>query len=282
MSKKRRTKGSSAKKPRPDAKTLAGSTAAVHIPEQSTPVTVDPWDAEDDVDLHGDESSGGVGVDFNFHGVVLPGVRVSFGDLFAQERRREISKGWGFAVELPAVVDILSHVEQGVITAGAARALFLEAADQLYGPFGCRGFEDPNEIRAACRTAGGCVLCDERRSWFEQLLNRSDALWRRLQQPEVYPFAAGRRGIHDTTCSVVKRENPDMYARPHGDAYTQALHRYSHTINPHSDRDDFEGSNAYPSFTAMTAEEAKAWIADHTGPKGGRNFSRCQRCAPAL
>lgn len=51
MSKKRRTKGSSAKKPRPDVKTLAGSTAAVHIPEQSTPVTVNPWDAEDDVDV---------------------------------------------------------------------------------------------------------------------------------------------------------------------------------------------------------------------------------------
>lgn len=43
--------GGMSKKPRPDVKTLAGRTAAVHIPEQSTPVTVNPWDAEDDVEV---------------------------------------------------------------------------------------------------------------------------------------------------------------------------------------------------------------------------------------
>ncbi|GGR45898.1 DciA family protein [Streptomyces netropsis] len=95
------------------------------------------------------------------------------------------------------------------------------------------------------------------------------------------PFAAGRRGIHDTTCSVVKRETPDNYARPVGEAYTQALHLYSHTVVPY-DRDIFENARSYPSFTAMTSEEARTWIADHTGPKGGRNYTRCQRCAPAL
>ncbi|MGW2583599.1 hypothetical protein ACWCYZ_20090 [Streptomyces virginiae] len=278
MSKKRRTKqGSSAKKPRPDVKTPAGSTAAVHIPEQSIPV-VDQWV---DVDLRGDASTGGVGIDFKFRGAILPGVRVPFGDLFAKERRREISAGWGYSVELPAVLDLLEHVEQGVVKAGAARALLLEAAEKLYDPFGCSAFEDPAKVRADCQATGGCVLCEERRSWFEELLDHSDVLWERLQQPEAYPFAAGRRGIHDTTCSVVKRETPDNYARPVGEAYTQALHLYSHTVLPY-DRDIFESVRSYPSFTAMTAQEARTWIADHTGPKGGRNYARCQRCAPAL
>ncbi|MFD9572655.1 hypothetical protein ACFWBI_22755 [Streptomyces sp. NPDC059982] len=282
MSKKRRTKqGSSAKKPRTDVKTPAGSTAAVHIPEQPTPVTVEPWHVEGDGDLHGDESTGGVAVDFKFRGAVLPGVLVSFGDLFAKERRREISAGWGYSVELPAVLDLLEHVEQGAVEAGAARSLLLEAAEKLYGPFGCRAFEDPAKVRAGCQAAGGCALCEERRSWFEELLDQSDVLWERLQQPEVYPFAAGRRGIHDTTCSVVKRETPDNYARPAGEAYTQALHLYSHTVVPY-DRDIFESVRSYPSFTAMTPEEARTWIADRTGPKGGRNYARCQRCAPAL
>lgn len=184
-------------------------------------------------------------------------------------------------MELPAVLDLLEHVEQGIVEPGAARALLLEAAEKLYDAFGCSSFEDPVKVRAACQAAGGCALCEERRPWFEELLDRSDVLWERLQKPEVYPFAAGRRGIHDTTCSVVKRETPDSYARPVGEAYVQALHLYSHTVVPY-DRDIFESVRSYPSFTAMTAEEAKSWIADHTGPKGGRNYARCQRCAPAL
>lgn len=91
MSKKRRTKrASSAKKPRPDIKTPVARTAAVHIPQQSSPTTVDPWDVESDGALYGDESTGGVAVDFKFRSAVLPGVLMSFGDLFAKERRREI------------------------------------------------------------------------------------------------------------------------------------------------------------------------------------------------
>ncbi|MEU4955668.1 hypothetical protein [Streptomyces lavendulae] len=245
MSKKRRTKqGSSAKRSRTIVKTPTGSSLeAVRIPEQSTPVTVVPWDAETDGDLYGDESTGGIPVDFKFRQAALPGVLMSFGELFAKERRREISAGWGYSVELPAVLDLLEHIEQGVVKASAARALFLEAAEQLYGPFGCRSFEDPATVRADCQAAGGCALCEERRSWFEALLDQSDVLWQRLQQPEVYPFAAGRRGIHDTTCSVVKRETPENYARPVGEAYTQALHLYSHTVVPY-ERDMFEGARS--------------------------------------
>ncbi|MBB6122211.1 hypothetical protein [Nocardiopsis algeriensis] len=30
----------------------------------------------------------------------------------------------------------------------------------------------------------------------------------------------------------------------------------------------------------MSAEETRAWMAENTGPKGGRYYKRCQRCAP--
>ncbi|MFI6284377.1 hypothetical protein ACIBCM_06385 [Streptomyces sp. NPDC051018] len=46
--------------------------------------------------------------------------------------------------------------------------------------------------------------------------------------------------------------------------------------------DEFEGSRAYPRFEAMTAAEARPWITARTGPKGGRNYKRCQRCAPTV
>ncbi|PAZ09339.1 hypothetical protein CLM62_47145 [Streptomyces sp. SA15] len=126
------------------------------------------------------------------------------------------------------------------------------------------------------------MLCERYRSWFETVLKESDARWQRMQQPQTYPFAAGRQGIHETSCSVVKREMPEQYARPAGEAYVAALNAFSHTVDPHSYGEDFEGSDAYPRFDVMTPDEARAWIAERTGPKGGRNYKRCQRCAPTV
>jgi hypothetical protein len=31
---------------------------------------------------------------------------------------------------------------------------------------------------------------------------------------------------------------------------------------------------------AMTAEETRAWMEGNTGPKCGRHYRRCERCAP--
>ena len=227
-------------------------------------------------------SYGGAAVNMTFPAGSIPAVRLGFGELFAVERKRPIREGWGYTVELPAVVDLLDRIEGKQVTAADVRDVLLQAADALYGPFRCWDAEDPRALRAACSQAGGCSLCEQRRSWFDAMLDGTDERWKRLQRPEEFPFAAGRQGIHTASCPVVSRETPAHYARPTGDTYTQALNAYSHTVDPHSDRDYFEGSATYPRFEAMTTQEAHAWIAARTGPKGGRNYKRCQRCAPTL
>lgn len=239
----------------------------------------EPWGPEPSP---AEYSRGGAAVDLQFATGTVPAVRFDFGELFAQERRRPIREGWGYTVELPGVLELLERIEEGRVSARDARNVLVKAADLLYDPFRCFEAEDPGEVRATCRQAGGCALCEERRSWFDALLDGSDARWERLQQPETYPFAAGRQGIHHSTCSVVKRETPSSYSRPTGNAYVTALNAFSHTVDPHSSREDFEGCRDYPHFQAMTSQEARNWIAERTGPKGGRNYKRCQRCAPAV
>lgn len=226
-------------------------------------------------------SSGGAAVDLKFATGVIPAVRLGFGELFAQERRRPIREGWGYTVELPAVLEIFERIGDGRVTADDARSVLLKSADLLYNTFRCWESEDPDDLRNACREARGCVLCEQRRSWFDALLDHADDRWKRLQQPEMYPFAAGRQGLHETSCSVVTREMPSDYARPTGDEYLAALNAFSHTVDPHYG-EDFEGSRSYPRFDVMTTDEARAWMAERTGPKGGRNYKRCQRCAPAV
>lgn len=227
-------------------------------------------------------SRGGAAVDLKFATGTMPAVRLGFGELFAQERRGPIREGWGYTVELPAVLELLERIGDGRVTAHDARSVLLKSVDLLYDPLRCWEAEDPDDLRNACLEAGGCVLCEKHRSWFDGLLAKADDRWQRLQQPEKYPFAAGRQGLHETSCSVVKREMPSDYVRPTGEDYVVALNAFSHTGDPHSSSEDFEGSRNYPRFEVMTPEEARAWIAERTGPKGGRNYKRCQRCAPAL
>ncbi|RNG26223.1 hypothetical protein EEJ42_15580 [Streptomyces botrytidirepellens] len=239
---------------------------------------LEPWGPDP---VPPDYSFGGAAVDLEFATGTLSAVRMGFGELFAQERRRTIREGWGYTVELPAVLELLDGIHHGRTNARDAQSVLLKAAHLLYNPLRCFEAEDPDELRTVCRQNGGCALCEERRSWFDALLDDSDARWNRLQEPESYPFTAGRNGLHETTCSVVKREIPSSYARPTGDAYTSALHAFSHTVDPHSSQDDFEGSGDYPRFEAMTSQQARKWITDRTGPKGGRHYKLCHLCAPA-
>lgn len=125
-------------------------------------------------------SSGGAAVDLRFPTGTMSAVRLGFGELFAQERRAPIREGWGYAVELPAVLELLERIGDGRVTAGDARSVLLKSADLLYDTFRCWESENPDELRKACRESGGCVLCEQRRSWFDALLDKADDRWERL------------------------------------------------------------------------------------------------------
>jgi len=259
-----------------DARGAEGRQSAVlvgSVPEQRVEAPFD--DFEEERPLLDDA---GPRVDLRFGGFDLPATRVAFGDAFPSARERAIRQGWGFDIEVPAVLDLLDAVDQGKVTAERARQGLLAAVEALYGPYRCLEFEAKEDRAAWCERDGGCRICDECRSAFEHLLKESGERWHRFQRPDEFPFTVSKHGLHVTTCSVVNREMPREFAPPEGDAYTQALRTYAHTVNPYGD--DFEGERAYPRFEPLTAAQARAWVASRTGPKGGRNFKRCQRCAP--
>jgi hypothetical protein len=214
--------------------------------------------------------------------------RFMFGDHFPELRKRPIREGWGFDIELSAVLDILEAVSNGQVSADDARRGLLESVSRMYGPNGCVDYESAEDRWAWCERDGGCEACRRHRSDFERLVEDAAGFWRRYQQPEEYPFTAGKKGLHETSCSVVKRAMPKQFTRPTGTQFDRSLREYAHAANPFmstGDYESFDGSwdraATYPTFQPMTAVEARAWIAQNTGPKGGRNYKQCRLCSPA-
>ncbi|MFB7380222.1 hypothetical protein ACFC6U_37150 [Kitasatospora purpeofusca] len=222
-------------------------------------------------------------VDVNLStGASLPGTMFDFAKSFPRERERDLRDGWGYSIELPAVLDLLDLIAAGRADPAQARDLLLRAARELYLPFEAYTFEDENVLETRCRQEPrNCPVCQAHRGWFEGELDTADGLWDRYAKPEKYPFVAGRSGLHETGCPVVRRNMPQTWARPVGDAYTTELRRYAHSVDRHSGHSDLEYSRDYPNWAAMTACEARAWMAERTGPKGGRSYKTCRRCAPA-
>ncbi|MFJ4094035.1 hypothetical protein ACIPYS_20850 [Kitasatospora sp. NPDC089913] len=243
--------------------------AAAAVPHQS----VDPG-----IVLRGDGR-----VDVNLGtGASLPAVLFSLETPFPPERRRELREGWGYRIELPAVLDLLHLVEDGRADPGQARELLLRAARELYIPFEAHLYEDEDTLKDRClRDPLDCPVCRTHRSGFDSALDVADIRWARYTEPEKYPFIAGSRGLHEVGCSVVRREMPQNYARPAGATYTSELRRHAHRPEHLSYRSPLEESRDYPRWSAMTVAEARAWTAERTGPKGGRSYRTCSRCAPA-
>ncbi|MFJ2742704.1 hypothetical protein ACIO3O_23910 [Streptomyces sp. NPDC087440] len=228
------------------------------------------------------ETRGQASCDFLVPNAPVPDVQMNFGQLYAEMRKRPITDGFGFAVELPAVLDLLAHVDSGALTADSLRRLLLQAAAALYEPLGCVHAEDPDAVMNACRVENGCQLCAHHRGHFDKFLDTCDDVWKRLAQPTQYPFIVSQRSVHRAGCSIVYRETPDSYARPRGDAYPSALREYSHSIDRHGDLWAFHGARRYPRLEALNAYEIHFWIAQRTGPRGGMYFKLCQRCSPAV
>ncbi|MET9396076.1 hypothetical protein [Kitasatospora sp. NPDC002965] len=221
-------------------------------------------------------------VDVNLStGASLPGVKFDFENGFSREREREVRDGWGYSIELPAVLDLLDLLQDGRADPSQARELLLRAARELYIPFEAYLLEDQDDLKARCQQdPHNCPLCQEHRRVFERELDTADSLWARYSKPEKHPFIAGSRGLHEVGCSVVRREMPQAYARPAGDTYIDQLRRYAHSGDLRNGYSPLDHSRDYPSWRAMTASEARVWTAERTGPKGGRAYKTCSRCAP--
>jgi len=214
-------------------------------------------------------------------GMELEDVRFAFGVSVSKVRKRPMAEGYKFSIELPAVLDLLDAVDKGGMKAAEVRQLLMGAVDVLYEDAGCYMYESTKDQLAWCVRDGGCPKCDRDRTRFARYLETMAERWRRWELPEHYPFAAGNaKGLHVVECGVVRSHMPEELPG-HKPDDVEPLRAFAHAQDdyglPHQEPGPYLG---HLPFHPMSAEEARAWMAENTGPKGGRRYRRCQHCAP--
>ncbi|WP_017584296.1 hypothetical protein [Nocardiopsis valliformis] len=214
-------------------------------------------------------------------GAKMEDVRFSFGVTSSKVRDRPIREGQGFSIELPAVLDLLETVAAGEEQAADARELLLNVVDTLYDSAGCYDYETVEDKLAWCVRDGGCQTCEEQRSSFAHHLETMAERWRRWTLPDEFPFATGSSmGLHTVKCGVVRRDMPDGFTA-HKPDDVAPLRAFAHAYDDFGlPVDESEQLPAHVPFQPMSGEEARAWMTENTGPKGGRYYKRCRMCAP--
>jgi hypothetical protein len=70
-------------------------------------------------------------------GTELTEVDFTFGSSFPHPRERPIREGYGFEIELPAVLDLLTSIDDGVLKAGDVKDVLLRAVNGMYQRADC-------------------------------------------------------------------------------------------------------------------------------------------------
>lgn len=222
-------------------------------------------------------------------GMELEDIRLAFGVSFPKVRKRPLREGYGFSIELPVVLDLFEAVAAGEETAAGARQALLDVVGALYSDAGCYDYESYEDKLAWCVRDGGCQTCERKRAQFARYLKTMAERWRRWGLPEQYPFAVGHsKGLHTVACSVVRQYMPNGFTvREPSDPVALRAFAHSYFYGDYDGDYDYDFRPLEPEhipgevrFHPMTTEETRAWMAEHTGPKGGRHYKRCRRCAP--
>lgn len=214
-------------------------------------------------------------------GTQLEQICLSFGVTFSKVRDRPLREGQGFSIELPVVLDLLDAIAAGQERAEDIRDLLSQIPDKLYDSAYCYEYETDKDKLAWCVRDGGCRICEKASAAFTRHLKTMAERWRRWSLPDEFPFATGSSmGLHTVTCAVVRRDMPDDFTQHRQDDAEQ-LRVFAHKgLNNAFLLEWPEQLPGHVPFLAMSAEEARAWMTKNTGPKGGRHYKRCRRCAP--
>jgi hypothetical protein len=121
--------------------------------------------------------------------------------------------------------------------------------------------------------ASGCRDCAEAKQQFDAIRAESVVQRRRFDEPDRYPYAAGKHTLHHIAC----REVEQSVGHVGGDdsVWMQgALTRLAH--------EGTTNTGWATHMRVMEPGEAAAWVRERIGPRGGARYRLCRICTPTL
>lgn len=201
-------------------------------------------------------------------------VKFSWGWHYNPERRGQV--GWGIAVELPAVIEMVQLVAQQNVSAEELHGQLLRLAEAIRVQYDkpMPGMDDEPVSTAPWGSdcPVGCTVCADAKPALEAFRAEAAAQRGRLAAPGEYPYAAGKRTLHRSTC----QEAQSAGSLPLGgwdpvEDERRWLRDFAH-----------HGLTGSSNMQVLTAPEAAAWVRERVGPRGGTQYRLCKVCAPAV
>ncbi|SHF81894.1 hypothetical protein [Streptoalloteichus hindustanus] len=181
--------------------------------------------------------------------VVLPGQRLIRAWWQGRSwRPKTLRAGSGWDVALEDVLDLLSRIEQGIVTATSVREHLLAA------------------IAAQVPAGGCCPTCAQYIQQHQAALVLYEQQLARSTDPARWPYAIEDITLHRATCQRLPRWSDEA-------AYPGTLRDWAHGLN-----EVWHWGRAW----RVTREQAQQWLVEHSGPRGRKNYQLCDHCAPDL
>ncbi|WP_097865741.1 hypothetical protein [Streptomyces sp. rh34] len=193
-----------------------------------------------------------------------------FGEAIYSPVRRG-KTGWGMAIEVPAVIEMIRLVDEGKTSADRLVRLLESVAENIRTDYG-EDEEGETPWGADCPSEG-CTVCDGAKEEFAALAARTHVERQRFQDPDNYPYVRGKHTLHRAACSEAQRgigsRSPDWTRNE-----AQDLRSFAH--------EHVTNSGWATHMTMLTPEDVAQWIATRTGPRGGAQYKLCKICRPSI
>ncbi|WP_042422201.1 hypothetical protein [Streptacidiphilus anmyonensis] len=128
-----------------------------------------------------------------------------------------------------------------------------------------------------CDPGALCQICEAGRPAFDAEIARFTQRWKRSQDPEHNPYAAGKNTLHRVSCKFTVFDVGSDHPMTEPFDYTSELRQHAHRSRIPGEYVSF-GMHMSP----LTAGEAASWITSRTGPAGGKKYRLCRTCRPEM
>lgn len=197
-------------------------------------------------------------------------------DMFSPRRRGKV--GWGMAVELPAVIELVRLAADGGIPAGKVVAALENAARVVQAKYeGELTAEEQAQGWGADCSAEGCGVCEAAEAKFQEISARTLVERERLKDPVTYPYTAGKHTLHSSSCaqavkSIGTGDKPFWSTGSEEDDWQRNLRDFAH--------EQITNSDWATHMVMLTCDDAVKWVEERTGSRGGTRYKLCKICRP--